>query len=101
MAGFKNITPQELENKLKAGEKVEVIDVREHDEVARGMIPGAKHIPMGDIPNKLNELDKNKEYIFVCHSSGRSGSVCQYLHDQGYNVVNMVGGMMSWTGETK
>ena len=101
MAGYKNITPQELEAKLKAGEKLELIDVRENDEVARGMVPGAKHIPMGDIPDKLDHLDKNKEYIFICHSSGRSGSVCDYLHDKGFNVVNMVGGMMNWTGEVE
>ncbi|MGG5252608.1 rhodanese-like domain-containing protein [Neobacillus sp. SM06] len=101
MSEIKTITPEELRKKLEAGEKLELVDVREYDEVEQGMIPGAKHIPMGDIPAKLDQFDKNKEYIFICRSSARSGNVCHYLHNQGYNVVNMVGGMMNWTGETK
>ncbi len=101
MSEIKTITPEELKKKLETGEKLELVDVREYDEVEQGMIPGAKHIPMGDIPAKLDQFDKNKEYIFICRSSARSGNVCQFLHNQGYKVVNMVGGMMNWTGETK
>jgi rhodanese-related sulfurtransferase len=101
MNRIENITTEELQKKLEAGEKPEMIDVREHDEVESGMIPGAKHIPMGEIPDRLGEFDKNKEYIFICRSSGRSGNVCHYMNEQGFKVTNMVGGMMSWHGETK
>lgn len=95
------ITPDELQQKLEAGEKLELVDVREDEEVAEGMIPGAKHIRMGDIPANLDYFDKDKEYIFICRSSRRSENVCYYLQDQGYKVRNMIGGMMAWRGETE
>ena len=95
------ITPEELQQKLETGEKVELVDVREDEEVAQGMIPGAKHIRMGDIPENLDYFSKDKEYVFICRSSRRSENVCHYLQDQGFKVRNMVGGMLEWTGETK
>ncbi|WP_043934055.1 rhodanese-like domain-containing protein [Bacillus sp. EB01] len=101
MEEIKTISPEELEKKLEAGEKLEVIDVREDEEVAYGMIPGAKHIKMGEIPESMDQLDKDKEYIFVCRSGRRSLNVCHYLQDQGYKVVNMEGGMLSWEGEVE
>ncbi|TKC15879.1 rhodanese-like domain-containing protein [Robertmurraya kyonggiensis] len=93
------ITTEELEKKIENGEELNLIDVREDEEVAEGMIPGAKHIRMNDIPARLDELDKDKEYIFICRSSRRSENVCYYLQDQGYKVTNMVGGMLDWNGE--
>lgn len=60
------ITPEELKEKLEKGEKLNLIDVREEEEVQEGMISEAKHIPMGEIPNSLDQLDKQKEYIFIC-----------------------------------
>ncbi|WP_100402059.1 rhodanese-like domain-containing protein [Bacillus sp. FJAT-42315] len=95
------ITPEELKQKLENGEQLEIIDVREDEEVAAGMIPEAKHIVMGTIPERLDEFDKDKEYIFVCRSGRRSENVCYYLRDQGFKVRNMVGGMLEWTGKTK
>jgi rhodanese-related sulfurtransferase len=101
LAELKTITPQELENLLRSGESLNLLDVREDNEVAEGMIPEAKHIPMGDIPASLHQLDKNEEYIVICRSGGRSENVCYFLQDQGYKVRNMVGGMLHWSGETK
>ncbi|MEC1154914.1 rhodanese-like domain-containing protein [Cytobacillus horneckiae] len=101
MEEMKEITTDELKNKLDAGEKLELVDVREDDEVAKGMIPGAKHIRMGTIPENLDSFDKDKEYIMICRSGNRSGQVCHYMQEQGYKVRNMVGGMLDWSGETK
>ncbi|MBU5212632.1 rhodanese-like domain-containing protein [Heyndrickxia sp. FSL K6-6286] len=101
MSEFPIITPDELKEKLEKGEKLNLIDVREADEVAEGMIPEAKHIPMGKIPESLDQLDQNVEYIMICRSGGRSARVCQFLQDNGYKVVNMEGGMLNWTGVTK
>lgn len=101
MGDFPIITTDELQKKLEAGEKLQLIDVREDEEVAQGMIPGAKHIKMMDIPARLNELDRETEYIYICRSGNRSSHVCQYLHEQGYKVRNMVGGMLEWRGEVK
>lgn len=95
------ITTEELKQKLENGENPELVDVREDEEVATGMIPGAKHIKMGEIPENLDYFDKDKEYIFICRSGRRSENVCAYLEDQGYKVRNMVGGMLEWTGEKK
>jgi rhodanese-related sulfurtransferase len=100
MSEIKEITPSELEERLKKGGKLELIDVREEEEVEEGMIKEAKHIPMGEIPNQLDQFEKDKEYIFICRSGRRSENVCLYLQDQGYQVVNMVGGMLEWKGET-
>ena len=94
------ITTEDLKKKIEAGEQVAIIDVREDEEVAEGMIPGAKHIKMGDIPESLDQLDKNTEYVLICRSGRRSENVGLYLQDQGYKVKNMVGGMLEWTGET-
>jgi rhodanese-related sulfurtransferase len=96
---MKEITPKELEEKMEKGEVLHLIDVREDDEVANGMIPGAKHIPMNQIPEYIDKLDKDKEYIFICRSGGRSGHVCQFLEANGYKAINMVGGMLEWNGD--
>ena len=95
------ITPEELREKLEKGEKLNLIDVREEEEVQEGMISEAKHIPMGEIPNSLDQLDKQKEYIFICRSGRRSENVCHYLQEQGYKVRNMIGGMLEWTGKVQ
>lgn len=97
----KEITPDELKDLLDKGETLNIVDVREDEEVAEGMIPEAVHIRMGDIPEKLEFFNKNEEYIFVCRSGRRSENVCLYLQEQGINSTNMVGGMLEWSGETK
>lgn len=98
---LKTITANELMEKLEAGEKLELVDVREYEEVVAGMVPEAKHIRMGDIPANQDYFDKEKEYIFICRSGSRSANVCYYLQEQGYNVTNMVGGMLTWEGKTR
>jgi rhodanese-related sulfurtransferase len=99
MEELKSITPEEVEAKVEAGEPIELVDVREDEEVQGGMIEGAKHIRMYDIPANLDYFDKEKEYVLVCRSGRRSENVCHYLQEQGYKVVNMEGGMMNWKGE--
>jgi rhodanese-related sulfurtransferase len=47
----------------------------------------------------LHELDKSKEYTLVCHSGGRSAHASRYLESYGFNVINMVGGMLTWEGK--
>ncbi|MFM9278364.1 rhodanese-like domain-containing protein [Paenibacillus jiagnxiensis] len=94
------IEPAELRRRLQAGEQLNLIDVREDEEVAAGMIPGAKHIPMNQIPAKLAEIDPDQEIIFICRSGYRSERVCEYLQQHGYdNCVNMTGGMLQWWDE--
>lgn len=94
------ITPQDVDNLLKEGKEISLIDVREYEEVAHGKIPQAKHIRLHEIPDRLEEIEKDREHIFICHSGGRSENACLYLQDLGYKVRNMVGGMKNWKGET-
>lgn len=49
----------------------------------------------------MHELDKNKPYIMICRSGGRSGQATAFLQSQGYDVTNMTGGMLDWAGEVK
>lgn len=98
---MKTITTTELQAKLEAGEKLNLIDVREVAEVAEGHIPGVINIPLGLLEFRMNELDKNTPYIMVCRSGGRSGQATSFLESQGYDVTNMTGGMLQWTGEVK
>lgn len=98
---MKKIYAKQLEEKLKAGEQLNILDVREDEEVATGKIPGAKHIPLGQIPERLNELVKDKPYYIVCRSGGRSGQACAFLSAKGYDVTNVEGGMLALEGETE
>lgn len=98
---MKTMTAKEVEALLNEGKALDIIDVREVDEVAAGKIPGAVNIPLGLIEFRMNELDKSKEYIMVCRSGGRSGSASQFLESYGYKVINMTGGMLSWEGKTE
>ncbi|XXM72568.1 rhodanese-like domain-containing protein [Lysinibacillus sphaericus] len=97
---MKELSTKEVQELLKNDEP-NIIDVREDDEVAAGMIPGAEHIPLGSIESQMDELDKSKEYIMVCRSGGRSRRAAQILETQGFKVINMTGGMMAWEGAVK
>lgn len=91
------ITPAEVKNRLLNGEKLNIIDVREDEEVAAGMIPGAKHIRLGDLPMRLSEIEQTGEIIMVCRSGARSERACEYLEHMGFSgLKNMVGGMLKW-----
>ncbi|QQZ09344.1 rhodanese-like domain-containing protein [Heyndrickxia vini] len=96
---MKQLTAKEVENLLCQGKQLNIIDVRELDEVKEGKINAAMNIPLGLIEARMSELDKSKEYIIVCRSGGRSGRACQFLESRGFNVINMVGGMLDWEGE--
>ncbi|WP_393964761.1 rhodanese-like domain-containing protein [Exiguobacterium sp. S22-S28] len=97
---MKRFTAKEVQEKLENGEQLNIIDVREVDEVKEGKIPEAIHIPLGLVEFKMNELDKKKQYVMVCRSGARSGRATTYLEGQGFDVINMDGGMMAYEGKT-
>ncbi len=80
------------------GDAVVLLDVREDDEWQRGHAPGAQHIPMGDVPARMAEIDAEAQLFVVCHAGGRSQRVAQYLARNGYEPVNVAGGMLAWAG---
>lgn len=93
------IRADEVLRRLEAGEKLTVIDVREPHEFARGHIPGAKLVPLGQIQARLGELDPEREIIVVCRSGHRSGIACRILGQQGFREArNLTGGMLQWRG---
>jgi rhodanese-related sulfurtransferase len=77
---------------------VVLLDVREDDEWQRGHAPGAQHIPMGQVPSRIDEIDPDAKLFVVCHLGGRSQRVAQYLASRGYTPVNVSGGMQAWAG---
>ncbi|KGX83673.1 rhodanese-like domain-containing protein [Pontibacillus marinus] len=99
MDEVKEITTKDLQEKLENNESLNIIDVREDEEVANGMIPTAKHIPLQQIPEAINDLDQDQEYIMVCRSGGRSMNAASFMNQHGYNTINMAGGMLDWDGE--
>lgn len=75
-----------------------VVDVREPEEWAAGHAPGAVHIPLGDIPARLADLPVTEESLpVICRTDGRSGRAVQWLVQQGFDVVNVEGGMQAWS----
>ncbi|GHG54396.1 sulfurtransferase [Sinomonas cellulolyticus] len=82
-----------------AVDTAQIVDVREDFEVAEGMMPGARHIPMGQIADRLGELDKSRPVHVVCRSGNRSGRVAEALESLGFEVYSMAGGMMQWQAE--
>lgn len=75
-----------------------LLDVREHVELSMASLGDALHIPMGEIPARLDELDRHKTIICMCKVGGRSAQVGHYLSQQGFeNVINMAGGINAWS----
>ncbi|HHJ19448.1 MAG TPA: rhodanese-like domain-containing protein [Gammaproteobacteria bacterium] len=97
-AGFENLSPQEVVSVINHDSPL-LLDVREAKEVAGGTIAGAKHIPVGQLSQRINELagHKNDKIVAFCRSGNRSGNACRVLKRAGYeDVVNMAGGMLAW-----
>jgi rhodanese-related sulfurtransferase len=74
----------------------QLVDVREPAEVARGTLPGAVNIPLGELPARLAELDPGRRVVLLCRSGARSGRAAELLADRGFSdVVNLTGGMLA------
>ena len=79
--------------------KIQLIDIREKYEYVGGSIKSAKNISMRELlDNPQKYLDKDKEYYIMCQSGGRSSRACNTLSSQGFNVINVAGGMGSYKG---
>ena len=77
-----------------------VLDVREAAEYAFGHVPGAKSIPMGELEERLSELDKEQEIYVICRTGTRSDMAAQMLSEKGFSkVYNVLPGMSGWNGE--
>lgn len=98
---MKEITANEVQQLIDQGKELNLIDVREVDEVQAGHIPDVMHIPLGLLEFRLHELNKNESYIMVCRSGARSSRANQLLEDKGFDASNMAGGMLAWEGKVQ
>ncbi len=98
---MQEITATELKRRMDAGEYVQLIDVRQPDEYAFAKIDGAKLIPLGEIVQRMDELDASKEVVLQCKVGGRSAQAIMILTRAGYQgtMSNLKGGITAWSNE--
>jgi rhodanese-related sulfurtransferase len=73
-----------------------LLDVREDEEYANGRSADAVHIRLADVPDRLDDIPRDQLIVCVCRSGGRSGRATEFLLEQGFNAVNLEGGMLAW-----
>jgi rhodanese-related sulfurtransferase len=73
-----------------------VIDVREPKEFRTGHLPGAVNIPMGQLPARMGEIDRNRPVYVVCASGNRSSAMTDVLTAAGFDAINLAGGTSAW-----
>jgi adenylyltransferase/sulfurtransferase len=95
------LTPEQFCNRWPErtqSEDVILVDVREPDELELAALSSVVHIPMREIPQRLNELDRERSLVVMCHVGGRSRAVAGYLLTVGFeNVFNLAGGIEAWS----
>ena len=95
---LREVTAVELKRQLDSGRPLVLLDVCELEEVRLAHLPGALHIPMGEVPGRLHELDPDAEIIVFCHHGIRSAHVAQFLAQREFeHVVNLAGGIDAWS----
>ena len=95
---YENITPGELKKRLDAGERPELLDVREPWEYETARIEGSMLIPIGELPERVSELDPAAEMVVICHYGARSAYATQALQRSGFeNVINLEGGLDAYS----
>jgi rhodanese-related sulfurtransferase len=95
----KEMTPQEFVERRAAGTPMTLLDVREDWETQLAPVPAdIVHIPMGQIVDRLAELNPAQETVVICRSGGRSMQVANFLSSNGFaSVYNLSGGILAWS----
>jgi len=96
---MKSITVQELHKLMNNNEQITLVDVREKEELVMASIKGSIHVPMMAIPHQLELFNKDVPIYLFCHSGVRSAQACLYLEQQGFDSVNIIGGIQAWSTE--
>jgi rhodanese-related sulfurtransferase len=73
-----------------------LLDVREPEEWEAGHAPGATHVPLGQLPDRMGELERSQRIVVICRSGGRSALATEWLAAAGFDAANLVGGMQQW-----
>jgi rhodanese-related sulfurtransferase len=93
------ISTADLKARLDAGETPILVDVRQPEEHAEKNIPNSILIPLGELPDRLDELEdyRDQELVIYCRSGNRSAQACMFLAASGFtNPINLRGGMLAW-----
>ena len=95
------ITPTELKQRLDKGDHIQIVDVREANEFAYNRIPDSIHIPLGQVLQRMDEIDPNRETVVHCKMGGRSARAIEALQRSGFTgkLVNLKGGILAWSDE--
>lgn len=93
-----SLTVDELAGLLADDPATVVLDVREPGEHAAGHVPGARSIPLAIVPLRHLELPRSRTIHVVCETGGRSAQAVRWLDRQGYDAVDVAGGMAAWRG---
>lgn len=94
---YSEIVAQDLFNMLAAPQAPVLVDVRNLDEVLRGVIKDAIHIPLAALPAQYESLPKTEHIVFYCHSGIRSAHAADFLSSRGYkNISHLKGGIIAW-----
>jgi len=95
------ITPAELKQRLDNGDDIQIVDVREDNEVAIGRIPNSIHISLGQILGRMKDIDPNRETVVHCKMGGRSSRAIEALQRSGFQgkLINLKGGIIRWSDE--
>lgn len=96
---IEEISPREFVERRAAGTDMTLLDVREEWEVQLAPVPSnLLHIPMGQVAERLGELDSTKQTVVICRSGGRSMEVARFLAANGFeSVFNLSGGILKWS----
>lgn len=94
---MQTINPKQLKQRLDNGDPLALMDIREDWEFETCHIEGSQHIPMSRIMDQLDGLDRETEYVFICHHGMRSQQAIEYLESQGFaRIYNLDGGIDQW-----
>jgi rhodanese-related sulfurtransferase len=94
------LTALELRERLAEEDPPTLIDVREHDELALANIGGALHMPLAEFESAVRVLDRNENYVVICHHGIRSAHAAELMAERGFTrVANLLGGIDAWSCE--
>jgi rhodanese-related sulfurtransferase len=91
------ITAAEFLQRRARGDSLTLLDVREDWEMAVASVGGVVHIPMAQVQSRLSELDRNTDIVVLCRSGRRSLEVAKFLHLNGFQALNLTGGILAWS----
>jgi len=98
---MEEITPTELKQRLDKGDDIQIVDVREVNEVAIGRIPNSIHIPLGQVLSRMKEIDPSRETVVHCKMGGRSARAIEALQRSGFQgkLINLKNGIIGWSND--